>query len=66
MYDEGDAEQVKLLGLIHELWELDPNDIGKAHSVSPIKITRSRNNPLPNICQYQLRQKAIEGKEHLI
>lgn len=39
IHDASDAEQEKLLGLVpEELWALDPTDIGKVHSASPIKI----------------------------
>lgn len=66
-HEEADTEQDKLLGLApKELWALDPTDIGRIHSASPIKITIGKDKPLPSIRQYPSRQEATEGIKPLI
>ena len=66
-HDEDDAEQDRLLALVpKELRALDSTDNGWIHSAPPIKITADKDKPLPNICQYPLRQEPIEGVKPLI
>lgn len=45
-HGKGDGEQEKLLGLVFKnLWGLNPTDIGRIHSASPINLPYTPINP---------------------
>ena len=66
-HDKDNAKRGKLIDLVPQnLQACNSTDIRRIYSTSPIKITIDQNKLLPNIHQFPLGQKVIEGIKPLI